>query len=79
MPFLGDLRFDTSSDDGDEDLSFEKPRGRGKGEQWTVLHSYGTVEEFNDNYQIVLTTNRLIHYVPEDARTWHSDATCKVT
>ena len=50
MPFLGDLRFAPSSDDSDEDLSFEKPRGRGKGKQWTVLHSYGTAEEFKDNY-----------------------------
>ena len=50
MPFLGDLRFVPSSDDSDEDLSFEKPRGRGKGKQWTVLHSYGTAEEFKDNY-----------------------------
>ena len=47
---LGDLRFVPSSDDSDEDLSFEKPRGRGKGKQWTVLHSYGTAEEFKDNY-----------------------------
>ena len=49
MPFLGELPFE-SSDDEESNYSFAKPCGRGKGKEWTLLHSYATVEEYNANY-----------------------------
>lgn len=52
MPFLDDPKSDVPSDAEDDrsDSEFDKPRLRGKGKEWKLLHTYDTLEEYQTNY-----------------------------
>ena len=53
MPFLEDYHVDTSSNVDDDDQSdsiFAKPRSRGKGKEWNVLHACTTIEDYQSKF-----------------------------